>query len=91
MNNHEVLPGKLIVGGRIGRFGKIHTDTLVHQWLKGLGCKVFFTEWNSSELVKELKVGKKKHILTPTTFSLIQRHRFLPIDTRGKILPMLKG
>jgi len=59
--------------------------------LKGMGCKVFYTEWNSSELVKEAtKVGKKKHILTPTTFSLIHATDFADRYER-QILPMLKG
>ena len=91
MKNDEVLPGKLIVVEGLDGSGKSTQIHLVHQWLKGIGCKVFFTEWNSSELVKEAtKIGKKKHILTPTTFSLIHATDFADRYER-QILPMLKG
>jgi len=91
MNGKEILPGKLIAAEGLDGSGKSTQIHLVHQWLKGMGCKVFFTEWNSSELVKEAtKVGKKKHILTPTTFSLIHATDFADRYER-QILPMLKG
>ena len=91
MNDNEALPGKLIAVEGLDGSGKSTQIHLVHQWLKGMGCKVFFTEWNSSELVKEAtKVGKKKHILTPTTFSLIHATDFADRYER-QILPMLKG
>ena len=91
MNSNETLPGKLIAVEGLDGSGKSTQIHLVHQWLKGMGCKVFFTEWNSSELVKEAtKVGKKKHILTPTTFSLIHATDFADRYER-QMLPMLKG
>jgi len=91
MKNNEVLPGKLIAVEGLDGSGKSTQIHLVHQWLKGMQCKVFFTEWNSSELVKEAtKVGKKKQLLTPTTFSLIHATDFADRYDR-QILPMLKG
>jgi dTMP kinase len=52
---------------------------------------VFFSEWNSSELVKEAtRRGKKRQLLTPTTFSLIHATDFADRYER-QILPMLKG
>ena len=52
---------------------------------------MFFTEWNSSELVKEAtRKGKKRQLLTPTTFSLIHATDFADRYER-QILPMLKG
>ena len=91
MNNTDILPGRLIAVEGLDGSGKSTQIHLVHQWLKGIGCKVFFTEWNSSDLVKEAtKVGKKKHILTPTTFSLIHATDFADRYER-QMLPMLKG
>jgi dTMP kinase len=91
MNNNEALSGKLIAVEGLDGSGKSTQIRLVHQWLKGMQCKVFFTEWNSSELVKEAtKVGKKKQLLTPTTFSLIHATDFADRYDR-QILPMLKG
>jgi dTMP kinase len=52
---------------------------------------VHFTEWNSSLLVKDAtKKGKKRQLLTPTTFSLIHATDFADRYER-QILPMLKG
>jgi len=87
----QTLPGKLIAVEGLDGSGKSTQIRLVDQWLKGMGCKVFFTEWNSSELVKgATKIGKKKHLLTPVTFSLIHATDFADRYER-QILPMLKG
>lgn len=87
----EKIPGKLIAVEGLDGSGKSTQIHLTYQWLKGMGCKVFFTEWNSSQLVKEAtKIGKKKQLLTPTTFSLIHATDFADRYDR-QILPMLKG
>ncbi|MFI5415501.1 MAG: dTMP kinase, partial [Candidatus Lutacidiplasmatales archaeon] len=40
-------------------------------WLSFRGYRVFFTERNSSDLVSDtIRRGKKRNLLTPTTFSL---------------------
>ncbi len=91
MNEPPPLPGKLIAVEGLDGSGKSTQIHLVHQWLRGLGCKVFFTEWNSSVLVKEAtKKGKKSMLLTPTTFSLIHATDFADRYER-QILPMLKA
>ncbi|HIJ66553.1 MAG TPA: dTMP kinase [Candidatus Hydrogenedentes bacterium] len=65
-------PGMLIVVEGIDGSGKSTQLDLVRSWLIQEGYNVFFTEWNSSKLVKRTtKLGKTKQILTPTTFSLI--------------------
>jgi dTMP kinase len=55
------------------------------------GLKVFFTEWNSSVIVKKAtSKGKKRQLLTPTTFSLIHCTDFADRYER-QILPLLKA
>lgn len=50
-----------------------------------------FSEWNSSPLVKDTtKLGKKKKLLTPATFSLIHATDFAD-RTERSILPLLKA
>jgi dTMP kinase len=68
---HE-YPGKLIIVEGIDGSGKSTQLDLLHTWLKSQDYIVFFTEWNSSELVKDTtKQGKKQNVLTPTTFSIL--------------------
>jgi dTMP kinase len=85
------LPGRLVAVEGLDGSGKSTQVHLLHQWLLGLGCKVFFSEWNSSLLVKgTTKKGKKRMLLTPTTFSLIHATDFADRYER-QILPMLKA
>jgi dTMP kinase len=85
------VSGRLIAVEGLDGSGKSTQIHLLHQWLRGLGCKVFFSEWNSSVLVKEAtKRGKKRQLLTPTTFSLIHATDFADRYER-QILPMLKA
>jgi dTMP kinase len=85
------IGGKLIAVEGLDGSGKSTQIYLLHQWLLGLGCKVFFSEWNSSSIVRgATKKGKKKQLLTPTTFSLIHATDFADRYER-QILPMLKA
>jgi dTMP kinase len=69
--------GKLIVVEGIDGSGKSTQIKLLHKWLEARGEQVFFTEWNSSDLVREAtRRGKKKNLLTPTTFSLLHATDF---------------
>lgn len=84
-------PGKLIVVEGIDGSGKSTQAQLLQKWLVSSGVPVFFTEWNSSPLVKAAtKMGKKKNILTPTTFSLLHATDFADRFTY-QILPPLKA
>lgn len=84
-------PGKLIAVEGLDGSGKSTQIRLVHRWLEGLGRRVYFSEWNSSELVRgATKKGKKRQLLSPTTFSLIHATDFADRYER-QILPMLKG
>ena len=70
-------PGKLFVVEGIDGSGKSTQLDLLHKWLVAEGYNVFFTEWNSSPLVKQTnKKGKKKNLLTPTTFSVLHATDF---------------
>jgi dTMP kinase len=85
------IEGKLIAVEGLDGSGKSTQIRLLKRWLELEGYKVFFTEWNSSELVKRAtRKGKKKKLLTPTTFSLIHCTDFADRYER-QILPLLKG
>jgi dTMP kinase len=85
------LPGRLIAVEGLDGSGKSTQLHLVNEWLRGLGLKVYFSEWNSSELVKEATSrGKNQQLLSPTTFSLVHATDFADRYERH-ILPSLKG
>lgn len=84
-------PGILIAVEGLDGSGKSTQIRLLHHWLEGLRLRVFFSEWNSSALVRgATKRGKKRQLLTPTTFSLIHATDFADRYER-QIAPMLKG
>lgn len=83
--------GKLIVVEGIDGSGKSTQIDLLHKWLQSQGKSVYFSEWNSSVLVRSTtKFGKRKRMFTPTTFSLIQATDFAD-RWENFILPLLKA
>lgn len=83
--------GKLIAVEGLDGSGKSTQIYLVKRWLELAGYRVFFTEWNSSVLVKKSTTkGKDQRLLTPTTFSLIHATDFADRYER-QILPLLRA
>jgi len=83
--------GKLIIVEGIDGSGKSTQIDLVYKWLQDKGKSVYFSEWNSSPLVKSTtKLGKKQRLFTPTTFSLIQATDFAD-RWENHLLPMLEA
>jgi len=83
--------GILIVVEGVDGSGKSTQIHLLDKWLRSKGFNVFFTEWNSSSLVKEItSKGKKKALLTPTTFSLLHATDFADRYEKN-IYPLLRA
>jgi len=83
--------GKLIIVEGIDGSGKSTQLHLLEKWLAFKGVNVFKSEWNSSEMVKEItSKGKKKGLLTPTTFSLLHATDFADRYERN-ISPLLRA
>ncbi len=84
-------PGRLFVVEGVDGSGKSTQIVLLRQWLISEGYTVFFSEWNSSVLVKKTtSKGKRKQLLTSTTFSLIHATDFAD-RTEHDIIPPLKA
>src|ERR687890_2087831 len=85
------LPGRLIAVEGLDGSGKSTQIYLLKRWLELEGVKVFFSEWNSSTLVKSAtSKGKKRELLTPTTFSLIHATDFADRYER-QLVPLLRA
>jgi dTMP kinase len=83
--------GKLIVVEGIDGSGKSTQMDLLVKWLNTQGRTVYFSEWNSSELVKSTtRLAKKEKLFTPTSFSLLQATDFAD-RWENHMLPMLKA
>lgn len=85
------FPGRLIAVEGLDGSGKSTQIYLLKRWLELQGLKVFFTEWNSSTVVKAAtSKGKKRELLTPTTFSLIHATDFADRYER-QLVPLLRA
>jgi dTMP kinase len=86
-----ILPGKLFVVEGIDGSGKSTQLDLLRKWLISSGYCVAFSEWNSSPVVRNVtKRGKKRQLLTPTSFSLIHAVDFAH-RLQQQMIPSLKA
>ena len=89
---HHRYPGRLFVVEGTDGSGKSTQLSLLYQWLKSEGYSVFFSEWNSSPLVKDTtRRAKKRRLFTPTTFSLLHATDFADRTERNIIPPLKAG
>lgn len=85
------FPGRMIAVEGLDGSGKSTQIYLLKRWLELQDLKVFFSEWNSSALVKAAtSKGKKRELLTPTTFSLIHATDFADRYER-QLVPLLRA
>jgi len=83
--------GKLVIVEGVDGSGKSTQIRLLEKWLRHQHIPVFFTEWNSSQSVREIiSKGKKKARLTPTTFSLLHATDFADRYERN-VFPLLRA
>ncbi len=88
---HPQVAGKLIAVEGLDGSGKSTQLYLLERWLESEGVRVYYTEWNSSQIVRmATKKGKRRKLLTPTTFSLIHATDFGDRYER-QILPLLQA
>jgi dTMP kinase len=88
--NHK-LPGRLIIVEGIDGSGKSTQLDLLRKWLVNQGYLVIFSEWNSSPIVKGItRLGKRRQLLSPMSFSLIHAADFAS-RTHSEIMPALQS
>ncbi len=84
-------PGRMIAFEGIDGSGKSTQVHLLKRWLELRGAKVFLSEWDSSELVRNAtEKAKNRELLTPTTFSLLHATDFADRYER-QLVPLLRA
>ncbi|OFW35795.1 MAG: thymidylate kinase [Acidobacteria bacterium RIFCSPLOWO2_12_FULL_67_14] len=90
--DQEDFPGRLFIVEGIDGSGKSTQLSLLQKWLESEGDGTYFSEWNSSPLVRDVtRRAKKKRMFTPMTFSLIHATDFADRSERHIIPPLKAG
>lgn len=86
------LPGKLVIVEGIDGSGKSTQLDLLRKWVVAKGYCAFFSEWNSSPIVRATtKMGKDQRLLSPMTFSLLHSADFADRLDRTILPPLRAG
>jgi dTMP kinase len=86
------FPGKLVIVEGIDGSGKSTQLDLLRKWVQAQGYLAYFSEWNSSPLVRSTtKMGKDQRLLSPMTFSLIHAADFADRLERTILPPLRAG
>jgi dTMP kinase len=86
------LPGKLIIVEGIDGSGKSTQLDLLRRWLISQNYCAYFSEWNSSPVVRQTtKFGKDNRLLSPMTFCLIHAADFADRLDRAILPPLRAG
>lgn len=86
------LPGKLIIVEGIDGSGKSTQLDLLRRWLLSQNFCAYFSEWNSSPVVRQTtKFGKDNRLLSPMTFCLIHAADFADRLDRTILPPLRAG
>ena len=86
------LPGKLIIVEGIDGSGKSTQLDLLRRWLLAQNYCAYFSEWNSSPVVRQTtKFGKDNRLLSPMTFCLIHAADFADRLDRTILPPLRAG
>lgn len=84
-------PGRLVALEGLDGAGKSTQTHLLKRWLQFQGTKVFVSQWDSSELVRQATAkGKRRELLTPITMSLLHATDFADRYER-QVLPLLRA
>lgn len=90
--NQQDFPGRLFIVEGIDGSGKSTQLLLLRKWLESEGYGTYFSEWNSSPLVRNVtRRAKKKRMFTPMTFSLIHATDFADRSEQHIIPPLKAG
>jgi dTMP kinase len=90
--DQQEFPGRLFIVEGIDGSGKSTQLSLLRKWLESEGYGTYFSEWNSSPLVRNVtRRAKKKRMFTPMTFSLIHATDFADRSEQHIIPPLKAG